>query len=308
MPNARRRFVPAAPQVIHIDPDTAGAPAPTSNAHLLRDVARRVLTQFAGRGGKIPMLPASAQRMMALARAPEVTLAEIEAVLRHEPSLVAQILRMANSPYYARGRHLTSLHDAVAMLGTGTLRDLLFRAVTDAHVFRGRASHCLALRRRHGLACALAARIVCRRLGIDGEYAFLCGLLHDLGEIFVMQALDRAPPEGLDAADQAGIVHRLHTVVGARIAQAWKLPGLVVEAIARHHDHRPGARGDYSQIGHVVAVADLVSADLGAHTEPRPFDPSRDAAPFELGLSPEDVVAILDETRSALAHDARAAA
>ena len=307
MTNARRRFVPAAPKVIHIDPSAANEGAPARRRELLREVGRRVLAEFAQKGGKVPMLPAEAQRMMALARSPEVTLREIEEVLRHEPTIVAQILRMANSPFYARGRKLTNLHAAVGLLGTGTLRDLMFRAVTDAHVFRGRASHCLALRRHHGLACALAARATCERLGIDAEYAFLCGLLHDLGEIFVMQVLERDPPEGLDAADQLRLVHDLHTAVGARVAKAWKLPALVVEAIARHHRYRSDERREYSQIGNVIAVADLVAGHLGAHTDPRPVDLSRDAAPFELGLAPADVEAILAQTGEALEGERQAA-
>jgi HD-like signal output (HDOD) protein len=55
-------------------------------------------------------------------------------------------------------------------------------------------------------------------------------------------------------------VQRLHGIAGVRIAEAWALPAILREAIARHHDPKSGA---YSQIGHAIAVAERLAAHYG---------------------------------------------
>lgn len=248
----------------------------------MKALEARLVARVTGPNARLPMLSTTAAEALALASDPGVAVRTIEAVVSRDPQLAGRMLGLANSAALVR-EPVRTLDRALQRLGTGTVRDMLYQVVMESTVLRG-CDERIALRERdHAVAVGKIARMVCGTLGIDVEFAFVCGLLHDVGRSLVRAAL---ADETLDDFARAAWVDRLHTQAGVRLATAWSLPSIIREAIARHHDYRAGA---YSQIGHTVAVADRLAAHFGRGCQER-LAPDGLAVVHELGLDPAELL------------------
>jgi putative nucleotidyltransferase with HDIG domain len=174
------------------------------------------------------------------------------------------VLAVANSAVYG-GMRVRSLPQALARLGTGTIRDILYQAVSECPVFRGRAGRALTAERTHAVTVSHVMRSLCKKVGAEEEYAFVCGLLHDIGRAVLLELFHHEPPAEIDRAEIPGVITLIHTTVGRQVARNWQLPGLVIESAKRHHQYRDfDGAGSYSQIGNLVAAADDLAIHVGA--------------------------------------------
>ncbi len=258
--------------------------------------ARTLIKQFQGRRVrpfKMPMLPAAAMHAMVLANDSSASARDMEAAVRDDPGLSARVLRVANSPLYGSQTPVTTIRNAVLRLGHQTLRDVIYQAVAEAHIFRDGAEKELALQRLHSISVAHITRAICRVLGTDGEYAFLCGLLHDIGRPVLSQVLSEES-QGLTPEEIRKVIDVAHVDVGAAVARLWKLPALAVEAIERHHDYPEGGDNLYSRIGHVVGAAERLAYHFGLGDHQRTVSPT-DEVFATLGLGPSQVELLLHE-------------
>lgn len=260
----------------------------------VKTVAADVLRMLTTDRLNIPMLPQAATEAMQLASDPTTSFKTIERVVSGDPLLAARVLAVANSPLYG-GQNIRSLARALQRLGTGTLRDILYQAVAEAHIFRGDEGTALENERHHGVCVGLAARAVCKRVGLDSGYAFVCGLLHDLGRPVLLTLLRANRPESLTPVELGLVIDRLHSFFGAHLAATWSLPKLVAEACRRHHAYHESEKRPYSQIGNAIAVADRLANHQGAGRSPRPISLTADRAYYDLGLAPGDVQEMLLE-------------
>ncbi len=253
----------------------------------------RVLARLSGAGRRMPMLSATAAEALRLAADPGTPMNAIETVVSRDPQLAGRLLGLANSSAFAR-EPVRALGRALQRLGTGTVRDMLYQAVMECTVLRG-VDESVAMRERdHAVAVGTLSRIVCAAIGLDPDYAFVCGLLHDIGRPVVRAALTEEP---FEEPMRAAVVQRLHGQVGVRLAKAWALPAIIKEAIARHHDYK---EGDYSQIGHAIAVADRLAAHFNRGCDEESSTNGL-AVVHELGLDPRELLVRADAAFSAAA-------
>jgi len=130
----------------------------------------------------------------------------------------------------------SSTQSAIVRLGLASTRDLLFQVVyaTSSAGLKKHQSAVQASFRRSVLA-AHAARVVSRELSLGGEYDYMSGLLHDIGESRIYRILDGLKLPSNPALVES-LVRKYHESAGAEIAMAWKLPTEIVDACAAHHD------------------------------------------------------------------------
>jgi putative nucleotidyltransferase with HDIG domain len=265
---------------------TAGPTQPTLLQQLQRDLARGT--------SDLPTLPRSVTEALRLARTPGLDFDEVARVAASDPPLSARVVSVANSALYARAGmpRIASVRRAVVRLGTQATRDVLFQVAyasmfVDAPRFRDLVEATF----QHGVRAARCARLLAREQRLDGDIAFLSGLLHDIGRArcWKLLAKQRGP---VDLAAAATAVEGLHAVAGAELASAWHLPEEVVEACRWHHEP---AGHDYAIL---VAAADAVARldeGRGSHDDAR-------ARLIETDVPPEradELVAIaLKETRA----------
>ena len=161
--------------------------------------------------------------------------------------MTAKILRLANSAYYGFPRRVSTVRDAVVLIGFRAVRaTAIAAAVVDLFDKDGDPRFHGDLVWAHSVACASVAEAIAKRSGqVRPDEAFSAGILHDLGRMVLSQyarapfaqALDRA----MATATPLEVIERAvfgydHTEVGAGLAQRWAFPTEVSEAIAQHHD------------------------------------------------------------------------
>lgn len=176
---------------------------------------------------------------------PTGSLRSIAELLARDAALVARILRIANSGFYARPRQITDLHEAVGLLGM----DLVLGIVMSAYLFDRLPLPGFNLDElwKHNFAVAKLAQHIAKQEGCPGEWinaAGLAGLLHDVGELVFLANLPGRYQGLMHAA--LGDERRLlalehealgvgHPEIGAMILSLWNLADPVVEAVACHH-------------------------------------------------------------------------
>jgi HD-like signal output (HDOD) protein len=233
-------------------------------------------------------LPAAAEKVLRLCGGRTADAAAIEAALAPEPALAGPLLSIATSALFGGRADIRDLRGAVLQLGLESTRDALLMVVANgiAGSVPGFEAHAETLRRR-ALAAALAARLIGRALQVESGHDFLVGLLHDIGELVLVQ---RAAEQGIlpdgafqDSTADAALteaIHGDHTRVGGALCRAWALPPAVAEAAEFHHDRRAGRRGRLPS--QLAAAADVVAAHVTGAPE---HDPARQPIFSEVGLS-----------------------
>jgi len=248
-------------------------------------------------------LPQAADDALRLCAGRSADVAAIEAVLASDPALTGPLISIAAAGLFKPRATITTLRDAVRHLGLDSTRDALLMIVLNGIAagvtqFEARAE---ALRRR-ALAAGAAARLIAKALRVESSHDFLVGLLHDVGELVLLQ---RAAEEGIltremldDPNDGPFLQETIdvdHTRVGAAICRVWVLPPAVAEAAEFHHDRRAGRRGRLPS--QLAAAADVIALHVtgtpSSETDPQPIF-------SEVGLSPADAATVITEVEAAL--------
>jgi putative nucleotidyltransferase with HDIG domain len=213
-----------------------------------------------------PVSTATLPVLMEAIAARRSTAASVAAVVGHDPGLAARVLALANSSQFGLTRRVTELSQAITLVGTGVVQTL---AIANAAALVD-TSGLIADAHEHAVRVAIAARLLAPAAGVEPDDAFAAGLLHDVGELLLLQ--DR-PTEyaALQAtfdthADQLRAEKRAfgtdHALVGAEHLLDWRVPDVIADAVADHHD--PFHSSAATTI--VVAAADeLISAEVGRH-------------------------------------------
>jgi putative nucleotidyltransferase with HDIG domain len=252
---------------------------------------------------ELPVLPETFAQVMTLCEDEKVDARAIEGVLGRDPSLAANVLRIANSAAYGAREPIVSLQQAISRLGLATLRNVVLGISLQAGVFQipGHQTRVRAIWRHCAIAAAYA-REIARRRRSNVEAAFLCGLLHDIGRPVVLQAtlgaLAHRTKEPLPGALLEAAMDEFHGPMAARLVAAWKLAEWTVAVVEHHHD--PSAAAPFDLEARITRLADLLAYWV--------IDDSRSVADFaadqpavaELGLYPEDVASLLEYRGTAL--------
>lgn len=198
------------------------------------------------RFNRIHPAPMALNRLSQLLVSEEATLKDAEEVIKVDPLLVARILTVVNSAYYSPLQPIGALSRAVAYLGMRSLHNLV---ITDTlqrlASLGGKRPNELRLRIwRHSAAVSIAAKMIAERVfGIDGDNAYLAGILHDFGQIVEEQLAHEAfAVIARDATTAMEMVdleqHRFgvdHCQIGAELCEQWMVSPSVIQAIAGHH-------------------------------------------------------------------------
>jgi HD-like signal output (HDOD) protein len=243
-------------------PMMAHDPAPAAG-DLPAPFQERLLARLRGDDLELPLLSSVLWEFLQLSHEGHTDARQLSALLLRDPPLAAQVLRVANSAAFRPRMPLISLQQAVSWLGTDRLAELAFTLAVRSRVFHvpGYETDLRTLW-EHAVATAIYAKAIAPTVRTAPEGAYLCGLLHDIGQPLVLHLLVElqgdlglllAPPL-LRAAMDA-----YHVLAGSRLANCWALPLHVSESILYHHDAQPTA-----VCAEVVAVIRLADA-LAAH-------------------------------------------
>jgi len=256
-----------------------------------------LITTLEGGRAALPLLPQVANQALELANNPESSVREFGELVMKDPPIAARFLATANSALYSRGQTIHSVTDAVARIGLGGSRDLVFQVVYASTVSGlKRFQEEVQASFQRSVLCGIICRIGAPLLRLDIGDAYLCGLLHDIGESRVYRILSegKAVPGNEEATD---LVRKHHPRAGAELAMRWALPDDIVQ-VCRRHEEKGAPPTEQLRL---VRLADVLVELVKNATDPTALELPElpEAALAELGVSRDQARAILERSIAA---------
>ncbi len=219
-----------------------------------------------------PGMPGTAVKLLGLIDDPSMRVSQIEEILRHDPGLTANVLRLANSAYFGIPSKIGSIRQAVILLGLKRLIQMVIAACVSAIMDKPVPGYDLSPGElwRHSIAVSVAAEGLVKELKIEAsEEIFTAALLHDVGKLVLGEFVkdDFNKIETAVSGDvsfevaETKVLGTNHADVGAKILTRWSLPTEIIHAVQWHHD--PEAVAHTSAMLDIVHVANVMSIMIG---------------------------------------------
>lgn len=204
------------------------------------------IQQFLRGAGKLPSLPSIYQELARVTRDVEASVEDLCRVISRDQSLVARLLRLANSAFYGMPSRVLTIDEAVQLIGSRGIHELVL--ATSVLKCFGPDSACGArgpVFWEHSIACGLASALIAEECHVPmPERLFVGGLLHDIGRLLLFL---KAPELSAqistrceENAELALLVEREilgfhHGELGAELISSWGLPQVLAETVSSHH-------------------------------------------------------------------------
>jgi len=223
----------------------------------------------------------------------ESTLNDFEEVIKTDPILVTRLLRLVNSPFYGPIQKIDTIGRAVSYIGRKNLHNL---AVTDALrtiYYEPPKRNSVFSKKQlwmHSVIVAICSKMVVERIfGVNGDDAYLAGILHDFGLVIEEQVEEIAFHKICKSCTSSDSLVELeqetfgtnHCEIGYNMTLNWNLPEDTMAAIRKHHtiisDLEPSSLPGILQISEYIAnqvgyatlpdITTVVSPHLLGHIE-----------------------------------------
>lgn len=229
---------------------------PTEWASLRVDVLKRIES--------LPSLAPVVLEFLELTRREFFSARDFERVLAKDQALVARLLKVANSAFYGSKRQVTTIPEAVVMLGFDEMKKIVFAVSTAGWVRRSLRNydyvepHGFWL---HAMGVGLAARCVAavaRRCPLNEEEIYVAGLLHDIGKPVLDDFLGEiGGTRPVTREDEVAAIGLDHGDLATLILRQWSLPDPLLTAVTEYHLHsRDG--GELSRFAAPVRLAHIL--------------------------------------------------
>ena len=205
------------------------------------------LNQILSKVKAFPTMPEAGARMLNLLEEPDTEISEIEEILRYDPGLTANILKLANSAYFGIPSKIGSLKQAVVVLGFKRLVQLVVASCVSAVMDKSVPGYDLPPGDlwRHSIAVSIAAEALVKdKKKKASRDVFTPALLHDVGKLVLgtfvkeeLEAIQSIAAKGVPfVVAENMILGTDHAEIGAQILTHWNFPKEVIHAVRWHHD------------------------------------------------------------------------
>ncbi len=263
------------------------------NRQAASDIPDKILKQVSA----FPSMPKAAVELRSLLSKEDASVDDIEKILRHDPGLAANVLRLANSAFFGMSSKVTSLKQAVVLLGTRRFAKIAFGACMNKNMDAAVAGYGLSPGELwlHSIAVATTAVALAKnRKFAESKDFFTPALLHDLGKLVLGQFV-KAEQSRIDCMVADGVpvviaerevLKTDHAEIGALILAKWSFPDDLISAVWWHH--YPDRSENSNPFADIIYLANLMchSGDDGKPAEAElslPYSSVLD----RLGIQPE---------------------
>ena len=253
-----------------------------------------------------PGMQATAAKLLPLLDNPDSTPSEVENIVKYDPGLTANILKLTNSAYFGIPTRISSVRQAIVLLGwkrllqvvmTICMSPLMNKTIPGYDLPRGALW-------QHSVAVSVAAEILVKALRIpDADEVFTAALLHDVGKLILggfvkedLQQIEDMVTKGItfDVAESM-VLGTNHAEIGGQILDKWSFPSELVSAVQWHHD--PESCEESCNLSDIVHVANTMGIMTGYGKIDQDlaiehFGPVAD----RLGLAPENLEEMAQQT------------
>ncbi len=194
-----------------------------------------------------PGLPKTGAKLLALLEEPKTSTDEIEKILKYDPGLTANFLKLANSTYFGIPSKVTSVKQAILLFGFNRLKQIVLATCTSDVMGKAVPGYDLQSGElwRHSIAVSNAAVSLAKYKNLpEPNDIFTPGLLHDIGKLVLgrfvkehFKVINQLRSNGMHLVVAENMVLGTdHAEIGAQILAQWSFPPIVVNAVRVHHN------------------------------------------------------------------------
>ena len=254
----------------------------------------------------LPCFPNVVVRISAALADPKTTAEDVVTIVGAEPRLAARLLQTANSAAFnTAGRPVTELRSAITRIGQNMVQTITMsyavQQMQNEDALRPIAQPMVELWNR-SITVASISQLVAERTKVHTDTAFLTGLLHGIGSLYIMA---RAGSEPSDAKKQRAMMDMLdgwQASIGKAVLESWGFAEEMCDAVGDQRDYDRKWRHDGALTD--VLIVSLVLADSLQGAEPRKVVTEGVNAFSNIGLTETDCLATLvrAERRISMVH------
>ena len=208
----------------------------------ISDIPNKILEKVSA----FPSMPKAGIKLRALLSEKNVSIDEIERILRQDPGLAANVLRLANSAFFGLPAKVTALKQAIVLLGVKRFSNIAVAASANKVMSTAVEGYGLSPGELwlHSIAVSTTAEALAKNRKLDkGEDCFTPALLHDLGKL-VLGKFVKAEQSKIDSLVEKGVPLAIaekevlktdHAEIGALILSKWSFPDYLIDAVRWHH-------------------------------------------------------------------------
>lgn len=259
---------------------------------------------------RLPPFPAVTTKLLRLLSNEDVHVGQIVDLIRADPALASELMRIVNSAIYGFPSRISSIQNAVTLLGLRTVRS--FALTVSMKGFLHTALRLDLLRRiwRHCVACGILCEEMSRACSASqggDDRAYTAGLLHNVGRLGLFVAHPHQYEELLSKPSETDILERErqafgidHCEAGAWLAHSWGLPQDLEAVIAGHHEPPSQIVFELADLVRVaVLLTDALGFDVTAPAHPKTLSDIRSMLPsgaqYRFDPEPEALTARLTD-------------
>jgi putative nucleotidyltransferase with HDIG domain len=231
------------------------------------------VNDIVSRVGELQPLPGTVLRLIHVVNDPRSSVDDIVETIKYDQTVTSRMLRIVNSAYFGLTCEITSLSEALRVLGTIKVLQLVMAVHTNSLLARGQRGYGLLPGKlwQHSVGVALASAVLADRLRHPNRnLLFTAGLLHDIGKVIlneyvadqfarIVQMVAEQKTSFPEAEKQ--ILGFSHDEIGAQVGEKWRLPEGIVLGIRYHH--QPDALDPPSPLVDILHMADCMCLMLG---------------------------------------------
>jgi HD-like signal output (HDOD) protein len=282
-----------------------GAAADLAERAAALEFLQRLAAEISRGEVDLPCFPHVVVRISEALMNPDTTPEQVVTVVGAEPRLAARILQTANSAAFnPAGKPVTELRSAIARVGQHMLQGIAIayaiQQMKDEETLRTISQPLMALWER-SVAVASICQLVAERTKVHSDVAFLTGLLHGIGGLYIMA---RAAT-GLDnQRSWMDLLDGWQAPIGKVILENWGFPESLCDAVAEQRDFERKWKHDATLTD--VLIVSRILAEALATPEPREVVMDGIHSFASIGLNSTDCQATLvrAERRIAVVHAA----
>ena len=256
---------------------------------------QRLATEVSKGSVDLPCFPDVVFRIRKALADPNTTAEKTVTIIGAEPRLAARLLQSANSAAFnTSGRPLTDLRSAITRLG-----HQLVQSATMAYAVQ-QLKHAESLRSiakplselwNECISVAAVCQAAARRTKVSPDEAFLTGLLHGIGRLYIM--VREAGHAGTWGTDHAflDLVADWHPSIGKAVLENWGFAEAMCAAVGDQTDHERRWVHD-GELTDILIVSVVLAPELTAPA-PRTVSTKGVSAYHNLGLTDQDCAALL---------------
>ena len=216
-------------------------------------------------------MPANVVRLVKEVDKPEISIRNLAGLISLDQALASMVLQMSNSVSLGYSRTCTTLYEAIMQIGLGRLKTLLLSSSATDMLKRRLNGYRLGEGElwRHSLVTAVASEWLAQALHYPNtEEAYVSGLLHDIGKLFLDQFVLSNYRAIIDYVQhyqmplwqvEEKLLGIDHARLGGMMAERWNFPVVLVDAIRFHH--APSFARINQQLPAIVNLANSFAAD-----------------------------------------------